>query len=132
MRTVFADTSYFIAMLCADDEMHEAAVSLQGERLSLVTTEWVMAELAAYLSDPGNRELFTRTLAAIRCSPSVELLPATHETFAAGVLLYAQRADKQWSLTDCISFNVMRDSDLKEALTSDRHFEQAGFVAMMK
>ena len=49
-----------------------------------------------------------------------------------GVALYAERPDKDWSLTDCISFVVMRTMDITEALTGDRHFEQAGFTALLK
>lgn len=49
-----------------------------------------------------------------------------------GVDLFEQRPDKEWSLVDCISFGVMQDEKLTEALTGDRHFEQAGFVALLK
>ena len=52
--------------------------------------------------------------------------------FDEGVRLYVARPDKDWSLTDCISFVVMRERGITEALTGDRHFEQAGFVALLK
>ena len=53
---------------------------------------------------------------------------ASHELFTAGVELYCQRPDKDWSLTDCISFVVMKHGQITEALATDHHFEQAGFV----
>jgi hypothetical protein len=60
------------------------------------------------------------------------MIPATQELFDRGVALYESRPDKEWSLTDCISFVVMADHGITEALTGDRHFEQAGFVALLK
>lgn len=59
-------------------------------------------------------------------------MPANVEIFERGVELYHSRLDKQWSLTDCISFVVMSEEGIAEALTGDHHFEQAGFVALLK
>jgi predicted nucleic acid-binding protein len=78
------------------------------------------------------RESFPRLLAALRADPACITLPATQDVFDAGVELYARRPDKAWSLTDCISFVVMQEHDIREALTGDRHFEQAGFIALLK
>jgi predicted nucleic acid-binding protein len=50
--------------------------------------------------------------------------------FELGLKLYSERSDKDWSLTDCISFEVMREQGLKEALTGDHHFKQAGYQAL--
>jgi predicted nucleic acid-binding protein len=54
------------------------------------------------------------------------------DLYEAGIELYRARADKDWSLTDCISFVVMEERGIADALTGDRHFEQAGFQAMLK
>ena len=62
----------------------------------------------------------------------MKIIPATADLFDRGVQLYAERADKEWSLTDCISFVVMADEGLADALTGDHHFEQAGFKALLK
>lgn len=132
MKTVFADTSYFIAMVSSDDENHIRATALSRERFFLVTTQWVLSELAAYLSAPGDRQLFLDTLTALERSAAVDIVPASSEGFQMGIRLYAERADKYWSLTDCISFLVMRERGLRDALTADHHFEQAGFVAMLR
>lgn len=132
MRTVFADTSYFIALLCRDDQNHGRAMRLSRERMRLITTEWVLSELAAYLSDPPDRGLFLQTLEVLENSAAAEIIPASHEWFQAATHLYAERDDKQWSLVDCISFGLMAERDVQEALTADHHFEQAGFVALLK
>ena len=62
---------------------------------------------------------------AIVVAPDVRL-------YDAGLRLYADRLDKNWSVTDCISFLAMRERRIVEALTTDHHFEQAGFVALLK
>jgi predicted nucleic acid-binding protein len=131
MRRVFADTSYFIAMIVPNDALHDRAKAVSAEPLLLVTTGFVLTELAAYLSDPANRELFNALLERARSSPSFEFVPTTSELFDAGAELYAQRSDKSWSLVDCISFIVMERGQLTEALTGDHHFQQAGFKALL-
>jgi predicted nucleic acid-binding protein len=67
----------------------------------------------------------------LRHDPKVMILPSDNQLFQKGVHLYASRPDKEWSLTDCISFVVMTQQRLTEALTGDRHFEQAGFRALL-
>lgn len=97
----------------------------------MTTTAWVMAELASYLAAPVNRSIFDRLLTSIRSSPGVRFIPASRELFDAGAELYAARVDKAWSLVDCISFLVMQREGLTEALTTDHHFTQAGFVTLL-
>jgi uncharacterized protein len=131
MRRVFADTSYFIALIVPDDVCHSRAVALSAEPMQMVTSAWVMTELAAYLSAPVNRPLFTRTLAALRGSKLVDFIPATQELFDRAAELYAARPDKSWSLVDCMSFLIMEREQLTDALSADRHFVQAGFKAVL-
>ena len=134
MTDWFADTSYFIALLNAGDVSHARAVSLTGElsRRRLVTTTWVLTETADALAAPANRRLFRAILDRLRANPRASIVPASEELFAKGVELYEGRPDKAWSLTDCISFAVMTGGAMTEALTADHHFEQAGFIALLK
>jgi predicted nucleic acid-binding protein len=131
MNRVFADTSYFIAVIVPNDVAHGRAQALAGQSLHLITTAWIMAELAAYLSLPPNRALFNGLLASLRANPGVDFVPATQELFDRGAELYAARTDKAWSLVDCISFVVMQREGLTNALTADHHFTQAGFNAVL-
>lgn len=62
----------------------------------------------------------------------MQVTPASHDLFRRGLRLYFDRPDKEWSLTDCISFVVMGDEGLSEALTGDHHFEQASFTALLR
>jgi hypothetical protein len=68
----------------------------------------------------------------MRVATNYEIVPATGELFDAGLQLHAGRSDKEWSLTDCISFLIMEQRGLKRALTHDHHFEQAGFIALLR
>ena len=98
---------------------------------NIVTTEWVLTEVGDALSMPAKRWFFLDLLRNIRNNPQAVIVEATHQLFARGVELYEKRSDKEWSLTDCISFVVMEDHGVHEALTGDHHFEQAGFVALL-
>jgi len=98
----------------------------------LITTAWVLTEVADGLASADNRGRFIALLQFLRSNKHAILLPLDQSTFDRGVELYAERPDKDWSLTDCISFVVMREHGLKDALTGDHHFEQAGFKALLK
>jgi predicted nucleic acid-binding protein len=132
MTPVFADTFYFIALVSPDDAGHAQAEEWAALVDRLVTTEWVLLELADGLSDTENRSLFATIRSGLHANPLVEVIPLDMGLQERAVQLYGQRADKEWSLTDCVSFLVMRDRGLTEVLTGDHHFEQAGFVALLK
>ncbi len=133
MSTVFADTFYYLALLSADDAAHSRAVKLSDSlRSRIVTTDWVLMEIGDALCQPQMRSLFPPLLDHLRADPDVEIVEANRDLLDRGVDLYSKRADKSWSLTDCISFVVMQDQNLTDALTGDHHFEQAGFVALLK
>lgn len=133
MKTVFADTFYFIAQLNTGDESHSQAIdytaSFSGR---LLTTDWVMVELADACSRPPDRERFVRFYRLLPAMPDITIITCQRELLVAGFALYAQRPDKEWSLTDCISFVVMEREGVIEALTGDHHFEQAGFTILLK
>ena len=132
MRRVFADTYFFIALVNERDRAHPRGVEFAtSERASLVTTAWIMTELADGLAKTPNRGLFSTILAETEQEASNILVPASNDLFRQGIERYEQRPDESWSLTDCISFVVMEEHGLSEALTADRHFEQAGFVPLL-
>ena len=133
MRTVFADTFYFLALLDSREEFHaQAAQFSRDPELRLVTTEWVLAEFGNAYADPRDRADFVSLYRSLRKHPRVNIITADTRLFQRGVDLFEQRSDKQWSLVDCLSFIVMRDEGIREALTGDKHFEQAGFVACLR
>jgi hypothetical protein len=133
MSLVFADTYYFLARINRSDPGYLRTVRLSRHlRRPMVTTEWVLTEVADALSHPRHRWSVSNFYDAVRHSPAITIVPASHDLFVEGMFLYSQRRDKDWPLTDCISFVVMEDEGITEALTADHHFEQAGFTILLK
>jgi predicted nucleic acid-binding protein len=136
MKTVFADAGYWIAVLNPADDLRTRAASLSNalEPFQIVTSEMVVTEV---LNSFSRRESAFRKAAAqfVKRSldnPKIEVVPQTSDLFHQALDLYEQRADKAWSLTDCASFCIMQQRNILEALTHDRHFEQAGFIALLR
>ena len=129
--TVFVDTFARIAWLNANNAAHAVVTAyLNGFTGRLVTTEWVLMELADALSAPAACSTAVAFLQAVRVGPLFEVVGYDPAVYRAGFDLFAARPDKAWSLTDCISFAVMTERGLSDALTADHHFEQAGFRAV--
>ena len=132
MKAVFADAFYFVALLNRADQHHAKTVAAARElRSDVVTTEWVLAEVADALAASRSRRLVGDFIRDLTQDPKVRIICASPDLFQRGLQLYEQRPDKKWSLTDCISFVVMDAEGLMEALTGDEHFNQAGFRAVL-
>lgn len=132
MTPVFADASFYVALLSPRDQHHGDAIRVSGQlRGPIVVTEFVLIETANALATVDARQRAVALWNHLRRDPYVTIVEADADLVARGLDLYAQRADKQWSLTDCISFAVMEQFALCDALTADHHFEQAGFRAML-
>lgn len=134
MKTVFADTGYWQALLNPSDTLNARAraVSQSLGRVRLVTTEMVLVELLAALAKPATRTIAVAGVDRIRSNPNVEVIPQTSLQFMRAYDLYRSRQDQGWSLTDCASFALMHERGLTEALAHDRHFEQAGYAALLR
>jgi predicted nucleic acid-binding protein len=131
--TVFADTFYFLALLDSREERHpQAAKFSRDPQVHILTTEWVLAEFGDAYCHPNDRADFVALYRSLFNHPRVKIIPADTRLFQRGVDFFEERQDKEWSLTDCLSFVVMRDERIAQALTGDKHFEQAGFTALLK
>jgi uncharacterized protein len=135
MSKVFADAQYFVALINDKDQIHAAALAisqtLQG--VTVVTTEEVLTEVLAFFSE---RSWYLRQVAAayvddILTDLDIVVRQQSHQSFLDGFALYKARPDKGYSLTDCISMEVMRDEDIREILTHDNHFTQEGFTILL-
>lgn len=104
---------------------------IESKKLSLMTTEFVLAEIADGLSAVNFRRAAAQSIYILQENPFVEIIPASSELFLQALNLYERRPDKSWGLTDCTSFVVMNENNLTEALTTDDHFRQAGFTALL-
>ena len=118
------------------DAFHGKAVQLAAqirrERTSLLTTRAVLLEIGNALSRQRNRAVAINLLQTMEQDSAIEIVPLSEELYARAFTLYRQRPDKEWGLVDCISFVVMRERGLTDALTTDEHFRQAGFRVLMR
>ncbi len=134
MKVVFADTGYWAASINPQDHLHVTArgVSAALGKFRILTTEMVLDELLAALSKIPLQSFAGRAVETIRTNPNAEVVPQTSLQFLSAFEQYRAMADKEWSLTDCASFTLMRERGVNEALAHDHHFEQAGFVALLR
>jgi uncharacterized protein len=135
---VFVDTAAWIALVNKHDILHLPARQvmdrLRQQKFSLVTTEFVLLEVADALSTPSLRPRtvdFVDSLLQFPQTPVLRVIPVSRDLWLKGWELYKLRMDKEWGLTDCTSFVVMRQEQITQAFTSDRHFAQAGFVNLL-
>ena len=136
MKRIFADSSYWIALLNPHDQLYRSTARLvpQLRRALLVTTDLVLAELLNYYAPRGSRmrQAASELVDAIVVDVHVEVAWSDQELFAAGRELYRHRVDKEYSVTDCVSMVVMKQGDIVEVLTEDRHFRQEGFRTLLR
>jgi len=129
---VFADAVYFIAVLNPRDANHERAVEWnRTSRSSIITTSWVLVEVGDAMASPLHRPYFLSLMKELQNNTRINILDGDRNLFDAGLELYARRSDKDWTLTDCISFAAMTELNILSALTADHHFEQAGFSVLL-
>lgn len=133
MSLVFADAFYFVARLNRHDQHHERVVTFSREfRSHILTTDWVLMEVADALAKSECRSRIRDFTLHLRQASGCEVVPTSRDLLDRALELYQQHKDKEWTLTDCVSFVIMRERGITEALTEDRHFVQAGFTVLFK
>ena len=134
MSEIFADSFYWIALANPADASHQTATNFSQTNLEamLVTTDEVLSEFLNYFSAAGEskRSVVANMFEETMSHPRVLVIPQTRESLLRGFTLYKARADKGYSLTDCISMTAMRERNITEVLTHDRHFTQEGFSTL--
>ncbi len=135
MRILFADASYWIALINPRDKAHELAKHLTEKLINcrIVTSEMVLVELLNHIAGYGRerRREVGEMVKGLNRNPNVEIVRQTSRQFWAALDYYESRLDKRWGVTDCASFQLMESRGLWEALSTDRDFEQAGFTILM-
>jgi uncharacterized protein len=132
MQHFFADTFYWVALLSRHDAWHERVTAFNRTLLredTLLTTDAIILEFLAAFSGAGAylRQQAVARVEAMLSNPYIRVIEVTRAQLLDGLALYKNRPDKEYSLTDCISMQVMRREDLTEGLTNDHHFTQEGF-----
>jgi predicted nucleic acid-binding protein len=129
----FADTGYWIALANTQDELHQRARTWSRRiRARLVTTDAVLLEVADAFAGDRWRSVAVALIEDVLDDPEITVVPLDRPLFIQALALYRSRADKEWGLTDCISFVVMQERGITEALAYDQHFVQAGFSALLR
>jgi predicted nucleic acid-binding protein len=133
---VFLDTAYAVALASTSDAYHQHALALADEleaNATLLVTTWgVLLEIGNALSKVHYRHAAFQLLSALQQDASVEIVPLSGPLLQRAVALYGVRPDKEWGLTDCVSFVVMEERGIRDALTADEHFKQAGFRPLLR
>ena len=130
MRSAFADTGYWIALINPNDGLHVRAIAVarEIEPCNIVTSDMVLTEVLNMFADRGPqlRNIAVQAVEAIKEDPRIEVVPQTRRLFQAAFDLYCK------SLTDCASFVIMAERKITDALTHDRHFVQNGLNALLR
>ena len=132
---IFIDTSGFFAMLAKDDDRHAAAAKLvaaaRKRKRGFVTTDYVLDETATLLKARRKTHLLATLFERLDQSRACRIEWTDSERYHDVREFFVKHADQGWSFTDCLSFVVMSDLRLREALTKDLHFQQAGYAALL-
>lgn len=135
VNKIFLDASYVIALSSQSDQYHNKAKiiaeQLEDKGTSLITTRAVILEVGNALAKRGYRDAAIKLISALETDINIEIISLSEELYKRAFQLYQERRDKEWGITDCISFVVMKDYDLVKSLTTDKHFQQAGFQALL-
>jgi hypothetical protein len=131
----FLDTSFAIALSTTTDQHHSRALELadqiENQEINLITTQAILLEIGNALSKQKYRVLAAQLLESLILDPSVEVISLSEELYQSAFYLFKSRPDKEWGLVDCVSFVVMNDRAISSALIADKHFSQAGFIALL-
>jgi len=131
VSAVFIDTSYLLALELTNDQNHQLAKTHWQQVVTsmptLVTTSYVFDEVVTYFNSRGYHAKAVQVGNSLLFSPSIELISVDETLFYTGWNYFQQYQDKQYSLTDCISFIAMQQRGIQVAFTFDKHFIQAGF-----
>lgn len=134
MRALFVDTFFWIAFINPADDWYERVNQTLAEiqHFKLFTTDEVLTEVLTFYSKSGYqlRRRAVDLVQDVLANSDIEVRPQTHQSFLEGISLYGRRLDKGYSLPDCISMNTMRQLNITEALTRDKHFYQEGFIVL--
>jgi predicted nucleic acid-binding protein len=129
MQAIFTDTSGWYAAIVKKDDMHQQAKQfLTNNTAPLITSDYVMDETVTLLQSRVGHTYAVKFLETLQSSQKIHLIYLTPTIINKTIELFRNRADKNWSFTDCSSFVLMQEYQIQIAFTFDEHFRQAGFA----
>jgi predicted nucleic acid-binding protein len=132
---VFVDTSGFYSLLVRRDDRHQQASDfLRQARLCkrrFITTDYVLDETATLLKARSCGHLVPVLLETVFSSAACTVHWTDADRFRTTCDFFLKHEDQAWSFTDCLSFVVMKDQRLRDSLTKDSHFREAGFQPLL-
>ncbi len=135
-RDTFVDTSGFYALLVKRDDKHQRGRNIMQrgaeQRRGFVTTDYVLDETGTLLKSRGHAHLTKDFFNSVLNSKACRIEWTDAERFSKTTAFFLKHPDHDWSFTDCLSFVVMKEHNIQEALTKDKHFEEAGFISLLK
>ncbi len=136
MNDYFLDTSFAIAIASKKDMSHQRAAFLarkiKADKISIITTKAILLEIGNALARLKYRQFGINLLENLAADQNTTIISLTDELYNQAFELFRTRPDKEWGLVDCISFVVMKEQEITDALTADEHFTQAGFRALLR
>jgi uncharacterized protein len=136
VKKVFADTSYWIALLNKNDQYHASALAIDSklQDIEIITSDLVLAEVLNSFSSKGSfmRKLIAKYVNHLLNAKGYSIIEQSRDQFINALRIYSRYADKDWGFVDCVSYCIMRDHHLTEVLTHDRHFRQMGFNTLLE
>ncbi len=136
MIEVFLDTTFAIALSNQSDLFHKKAVQLadqiEAAGIFIVTTQLVLVRISNAFSKQQHNKAAISLLESIEADPNVETIPLSESIYKDAYKLFNSHADKKWDMVDCISFVVMNEHGIKDALTTNPHFQQIGFCSLLR
>ncbi len=136
MNEIFLDTSFAIAIVSRKDAFHprsrRLAQKIKANKNHIITTQAVLLEIGNALAKLPHREACVNFIQGLENDPNTSIVPFSNELYEKAFDLFRHRTDKEWGLVDCFSFVVMREHGIDDALTTDDHFVQAGFRALLR
>lgn len=136
MNEIFLDTSFAIAIASKKDALHQRsrhlAQKIKADKNPIITSQAVLLEIGNALAKLPQRKVCIDFLKGLESDPNTSIVSLTDDLYDKAFGLFCDRSDKEWGLVDCISFVVMRERGINNALTADEHFIQAGFRALLR
>jgi predicted nucleic acid-binding protein len=132
---IFIDSSGFYALLAKRDSMHQKAIDIlqqaAQEKISFITTDYIIDETATLLQARKLSHILSAFFDTVFESSACTIAWMDQDRFLQTKSFFLKHKDQSWSFTDCFSFILMKELNLKQALTKDNHFTEAGFAPLL-